>query len=362
VKRAPYLRLVEAIDQNTRVPELWDTETPAWVRTLQEVRSTAAPDEKTAAPWTRYEKFLEDAEGDTRKLASNGTVAYDFAKKTSAGEDNAFKKGVTFVNEELVKIEPGAASQAAKTVLRELLTLPFLDGFSYVLEAAGRDIDNTYRANIASRFNHALSPEEHQQLYDPANGELARFKRETLQPFVVNGRAKPLLVDRGVPLTPRFLDFVEGRRGGAGGGGGGGGPLETGPKTVRLAGVPSDVVGGDRMFVTSQSLTLVCGTRPEQRLDYVSGVGEKFFTWSPDCNLVQLVVRVRGADGRELEIPREWSGAMAFPDFLREGGAGVWTVSGAGVSVKVRYKRYGGEEIMRIKDVLAQGVPSSATN
>jgi hypothetical protein len=101
---------------------------------------------------------------------------------------------------------------------------------------------------------------------------------------------------------------------------------------------------------------------PEQRLDYVAGIGERTFAWTQECGSVQLVVRIRSADGRELEARRDWSGQMAFPDFLNEGRGGVWSVSGGGVSVKVRYKRYGGESIMGIRDVLARGVPASLVN
>ena len=146
--------------------------------------------------------------------------------------------------------------------------------------------------------------------------------------------------------------------------------MPVGPQTVRLIGAPSEVRGADNVFVTGQELTLICATRPEQRFEYTDGAGEKVFTWTPDCVLVQLLVRVRGSDGRETEIPREWNGPYAFSSFLREGhaigdGAQQWTVrdqTGSGVSVFVRYRLRGGEGILQAQDAASQAPPSSAVN
>ena len=146
--------------------------------------------------------------------------------------------------------------------------------------------------------------------------------------------------------------------------------MPVGPQTVRLIGAPSEVRGAEGVYVTGQELTLVCATRPEQRFEYTDGVGEKVFTWTPDCVLVQLMVRVRGSDGRETEMPREWSGPYAFSTFLREGnpvgdGSQQWTVrdqTGSGISVGVRYRQRGGEGILRAQQAATQSLPSSAVN
>jgi hypothetical protein len=146
--------------------------------------------------------------------------------------------------------------------------------------------------------------------------------------------------------------------------------MPSGPQTVRLVGAPSEVRGGGNVFVTGQELTLVCATRPEQRFEYTDGVGEKIFTWTPDCVLVQLLVRVRSSDGHEIEIPREWNGPYAFSSFLREGvalgdGTQQWTVrdqTGSGISVGVRYRRRGGEGILRAQQAASQSLPSGAVN
>jgi hypothetical protein len=243
--------------------------------------------------------------------------------------------------------------------------MPILNGFSAVLESAAREIDSRWRDQIVAPFPPPLSPEAHDRLRGPG-GALERFRRETLAPFVAGSEPRPLLEDRALPRMDAVIGFVFGGGHGAGGGGG----MPTGPQTVRLTGAPSEVRGAKNIFVTGQELTLTCATRPEQRFEYTDGVGEKVFTWTPDCVLVQLLVRVRGSDGRETEIPKEWNGPYAFSSFLREGhpigdGAQQWTVrdeTGSGVSVFVRYRLRGGEGILQAQDAASQAPPSSAVN
>jgi type VI secretion system protein ImpL len=369
VKRSPYAALVARIEENLAVAELWRGGEPSWVRQVREVRRREPAKEGEQAPWARYEASLEAVDAQVERVRGRSQLAFDAARAVADGQENAFQKAVDQIREELVPFEPTETDRTAKLALRSVLVMPILNGFSAVLESAAREVDQRWRDQIVAPFPPPLPPDAHDRLYGPG-GALARFRRETLEPFVAGSEPRPLLEDRALPLRSDFIGFVAGGgRGGAGGGGGGGG-MPSGPQTVRLIGAPSELRGGGNVFVTGQELTLHCGTRPEQRFEYTDGVGEKVFTWTPDCVLVQLLVRVRGSDGREVEIPREWNGPYAFSSFLREGvaigdGTQQWTVrdqTGSGISVGVRYRRRGGEGILRAQQAASQAPPSAAVN
>jgi ImcF (intracellular multiplication and macrophage-killing)-related protein len=368
VTHSPYLNLLAKIDDNTNVDGLWLKRVPGWVRKLHAVRSEVAPSDKEKAPWTRYEASLESVNSVVERVHGRSHLAFAVAKDVSDGQDTEFKKAIELVRKELVPVEAEDEDRTQTGALQSILLMPILNGFTAVLESAAQEVDQMWKDQIVAPFPPPLTPDAHERLYGPG-GALERFRREVLAPFASGSQARPLLEDREMPLSPRLLTFVA-TGGRSAGGGGGGGAMPSGPQTVRLVGAPSEVSGSSGVFVTGQELTLVCASRPEQRFEYSDGVGEKVFTWTPDCDLVQLVVHVRSADGHEEELPREWNGPFAFSAFLRDGqpagdGSYQWTVSdrtGSNVRVVVRYRRRGGEDIIRFEKAASQAPPSSAVN
>jgi len=368
VTHSPYLSLLAKIDDNTNVDGLWLKRVPGWVQKLHGVRSQVPPSEKEKAPWVRYEASLESVNSVVERVRGRSHLAFAVAREVSDGQDTEFKKAIELVRKELVPVEAEDEDRTQTGALQSILLMPTLNGFTAVLESAAQEVDQMWKDQVVAPFPPPLTPDAHERLYGPG-GALERFRREVLAPFVSGSQARPLLEDREMPLSPRLLSFVA-TGGRSAGGGGGGGAMPSGPQTVRLVGAPSEVHGTSGVFVTGQELTLVCASRPEQRFEYSDGVGEKVFTWTPDCDLVQLVVHVRSADGHEEELPREWNGPFAFSAFLRDGqpasdGSYQWTLSdrtGSSLRVVVRYRRRGGEDIIRFEKAAAQAPPSSAVN
>ena len=285
------MKLVALIDENVAMAELWRRGEPSWIKRLRAVRRQEPAKEGEEAPWKRYEVVLESVDAQVERVRGRSQLAFDTAREVADGQDNAFKKAVDYVVKSLMPIEAAEEDRTAKFALRSILLMPILNGFSAVLESAAREVDQRWRDQIVAPFPPPLSPEAHDRLHGPG-GALERFRRETLAPFVAGSEPRPLLEDRALPLMGGFIQFASG--GGRGAGGAGGGGMPVGPQTVRVTGAPSEVRGAENVFVTGQELTLICATRPEQRFEYSDGVGEKVFTWTPDCVLVQLLVRVRG--------------------------------------------------------------------
>ena len=359
---SPYLTLLTRAAINTNPDGLWRDDAPGWVRALHTVRQSRSDDpEKSPAAWKRYLDALDDVAGEVERARGRGHVALKIARDVGDGVETPFTRAVE-LSRELVPIRPADPDQTAKLALRSLLLMPVLNGFSAVLEPAVREIDLAWKDQIVAPFPTPLSPEAHERLYG-SGGALARFRTEALAGFWSGSSPRPLLEDRALPLSDHFIAFAA--RGGGGGGGGGAPP--SGPQTVRLVGAPSEVRGSESAFVTGRRLTLACATREEQVFEYAEGVGEKGFVWTPDCDYVQLTVTVRYASGREQQLTRDWNGSFAFAVFLREGkriadGAQEWELKdplGGGLRAAVRYKRRGGDEILRFEQAVSQSLPGS---
>ncbi len=371
VRGSPYIRLLETAIENTQIEGLWRGEAPAWVRALHEVRREDSQDEKEVAPWKRYLAALDAVSEEVERAEGVPNLAFDTAKKVGERVDTPYKKAIEDIKA-LIPIPPDDPDRTAKQALQTLLEMPVLNGFSAVLQTAAKEIDLRWANQIVSRFPPPLSPEQYDRLCGPG-GALDSFRQNELGPFWMGSGPRPLLEDRALPVSERFADYVaRGCSGGGGGagGGGGGGALPTGVLRVRLEGSPSEVSGADGVFVLSRVLALSCATRDVQSFEYNEGAGQQVFSWTPDCDLVQLSVRVRSSDGREEELVREWSGQFAMANFLSEGqgvgnGTYQWTVRdslGSDLRVQARYKRRGGEDIIRFKEVASRALPRSATS
>jgi len=359
VRKSPYPGFLARVGAELRVEGLWRGEAPVWVRSLHEVLRSEGGSEEKPAPWKRYEAALDRVAGRVEQTVGRSHAALALAREVADGQDTPFQQTVVLVHDDLVPIPPEDPDPTEKTALRNLLLMPVLDGFSAVLVTAAREIDQVWQSCCVAPFPPPLGPES----FEARRIAIQQFKSQTLAPFWSGSGPRPLLVDRALPLTDRFVvalgGVAPGGQGGAGGGGGGGGgPPPSGPQTVRLSGVPSVVTGGGDVFVTSQELMLTCASQPVQRFEYSDGSGSQSFTWRPDCDLVQLVVRVR-AGGRDVEIPREWSGPFAFADFLEQGGVTLH-VPGAAAQVRVRYQRSGGDGILAYKRAMSRAMPESA--
>jgi hypothetical protein len=366
VRNSPYLKLMGLTSYNTQVSGLWQGEAPGWVYTLYDVLRKTPTGEQTEEdlPRIRYIAALDSVGAEVERARGRGHVALKIARDVGDGQESPFIKAVELVRE-IVPITPDEENRTAKNAIRSLLMMPILNGFSSVLEAASREIDLAWRDQVVAPFPPPLTPESHARLYGPG-GALERFKKETLGGFWAGTGPRPLLEDRAMPLTDHFAAFVS--SGGAGKGGGGG-ALPSGPQTVRMIGAPSSVSGGAGVFVIGRRLILACATRSEQVFEYTDGAGEKAMVWSPDCDFVQLVATTRSADGDERELSREWSGSFAFAQFLRSGkaqgdGSYAWRLRdphGSGLAVDLRYKRRGGDAILRFEKAASRTLPSSAT-
>lgn len=374
VKRSPYLDLVARVDEHTRVAGLWKTGPPEWVRTLQEIRRADVPvpaptdgkpvESVLPSGWKKYLGALEEVGADVERARTTTQAAFEIADSAAGGKDTSFRKAITLIEIELVKLEGGdESSRTAKLALRETLAMPVLDGFSSVLQNAVIEVEQMWRDRVVARCTPPLVGTAVQTCQDAK----LRFKDEVLSRFVLGNRPRTLLVDRAMPISERTIAAVFGGgatgAGGGGGGGGGGGDAPTGPQTVRFEGVPSQVLGDSDVFVTRTELTLLCANPPEQKFEYFDGTGSRAFTWSPECNNVLLQAWVRGADGRERELRREFSGAFAFAEFLRAGrptgGASEWVITDSSVRIAARYRVRGAEGVIRHQQQANQSVPGS---
>jgi hypothetical protein len=76
---------------------------------------------------------------------------------------------------------------------------------------------------------------------------------------------------------------------------------------------------------------------------------------------------VRDSNGNEQDLERSWNGPFAFAQFLRAGaargdGTQAWTVQHPyeqGVQAVVRYRRSGGEGILRFEEAASRTLPPS---
>lgn len=358
VKSSPYLELVERIDRNTFAELERSGSAPEWMGALHRVRSEEAGEEEEAAPpWTSYLGALDQVEAQVATTEGSGERALDLATKLSEPEATEFGPALALVRE-LVST-PDAADRRdvpepeTLAKLREVLSIPVLNGASAVLDTAMTEVDRRWRDQIAVPFGGELDTQEIIAFYGPG-GNLSRFLSDTLAPFYADGRARDVLADRQLPLGPESLAWLSSAE--AVGDrlfpGSGGAPRIS----VRLEGVPSQVIGSSGHFVTRRVLRVACEDGV-QSFDYREGTGAFAFTWSPDCQHVELRTWARRPGEAEVELlpSREWGGPFAFPRFLQKaqrlpGNRFQWRLEypGQGVELVAEYRLRAGDAILEI--------------
>jgi hypothetical protein len=313
VRSSPYVKLVDQIESQTRVELPRSGPEPSWLASLRNARSEqAAPDAKAGPPWPRYVAALDAVAADVETAESQPATALEIAQRVARRETSSFRSALDLVRE---MVPPGTDPQAAER-LRQILSMPVLNGFSAVLESATGEIDRLWAERIGDRFGGELTEAQLRTLYAPRDGEIARFKSEVLDPFYADGRSKPVLEDRALVLGPAFEEWLRNAKGlGEALFGGGSQGMRI---TVRLEGVPSQVQGGSGMLVARRDLRLTCPDGVET-FTYREGSGSHTFQWTPECQEVSLRVWAREGNGeRELQPRREERGPLAFPTFLRD--------------------------------------------
>jgi type VI protein secretion system component VasK len=391
VKQSAYVRLVEQIADNVRADLPRDVPPPSYITTVTETRRektreelaaeaaeaaakaaegtgestpepkaqadatpaaaapAAAPEKEDVPPWRAYLQILDQVGADVQGAQIRDEVALDVAKKVAAKEPTSFRQSLDQVR---ALVAQGGDPQLEEK-LREILSMPILNGFSVVLVKAMEAMDRRWVDQIAGKYPSDLSEPELKELYTPNSGALARFKKEVLGPFYLDGRPVGVLGDREMSFGPNFLDWLRAadrvQRAMFPG-------LGDAPKiTVQIDGIPSRVVGGG-VLVTRRDLTVICGQQSESFV-YREGTGSYTFAWTPECQEVALRVWVRGGGGqdRELRPTRTWRGPLAFPRFFQEaqsqgGGRFQWTLRypDEGAEIVIVYGMRTGESLLSI--------------
>ncbi len=313
VRTSPYVKLVDQIESQTRVDLPRTGPEPSWLAALRSARSEqAAPDAKAGPPWPRYVAALDAVQADVETAEAQPEAALELAQRVARRETSSFKSALDLVRE---MVPLGADPQAAEQ-LRQILSMPVLNGFSAVLESASTEIDRRWTERIGDRFSGDLTETQIRSLYAPRDGELERFHKEVLDLFYADGRAKPILEDRALTLGPGFLEWLRSAQGLQDALFGGGNQATR--TAVRLEGVPSQVNGGTNVLVSRRDLRVTCPDGVET-FTYREGSGSHTFQWTPDCQEVSLRVWVReGAGERELQPRLEERGPLALPAFLQQ--------------------------------------------
>jgi len=350
VRSSPYIALVQQIEDNASIDIPRDGASPPWLALLSEARRETPRDgEQGPPPWSRYLVALDQVAADVSAAQARSDDAFDFALRAARGEPTSFGNALAVVRE----LVPDKGDPQAAAKLRELLSMPILNGFTLVLDRALVKVDASWQSRVASVYGGALDQTQLQQLYAPREGALAKFESEVLGPFLSDGQPKRLLADRALPFGPHFVGWL----------GGAGGlqralypALGGAPKiSVRLEGIPSKV-SGPPVFVSRRDLNLACPNGLDSFV-YREGTGGHTFQWTPDCNELSLRVWVRQPDGGERELlPRhEWSGPLALPQFLQAGrpsGAGnlQWALGypQEGIEVAAVYQMRSGKEALAL--------------
>lgn len=358
-KDSPYLALLERIDKETRTELPREGPLPAWVQALREVRSTTPKSKDEQAPWQRYQVALDQVDADVAAATDQPSQALELAPRLKHGEGTSVSKALSLVRE----IVPSNSDVEATRKLREVLSMPFLDGAADVLSAALGELDRRYVDEIARPFSGSLDAQNLAALYQPGTGALSKFESESgLSDFYADGRALPVIGEQGLALGPDFLAWMkhaeEMQRAlypAAG---------QLPAIAVRLEGIPSRTVSGSNLFVTRRDLRLSCSTA-DQTFVYREGSGSYTFNWTPNCQDVSLRIWVRqsGAE-RELQPRKEWSGPLAFPQLLQ--GAKqlsdnrlLWRLDYDGVELLVEYRLRAGRAIL---EIVHRPPPSSMRN
>jgi type VI protein secretion system component VasK len=363
VTRSPYLELLARIDDETQASLPRTQPTPDWIGLLREVRrSQPASEEEKLAPWQRYQAALAQAETEIAPALENGEQALSLSQKMRDPQGTAVGTGLALVRE----LVPTGRDPHASAKLRELLALPILEGAAAVFERALSELDQRWKSSVAQPSAGALDAQGLAALYQPSGGALARFFDEGAGQFFADGRATPILGERGLAFGPSFRAWTEHarqmQRALYPGGGGVGAPRIA----VRLAGRPTVKVGGSDLFVTHRDLQLACQDGV-QTLVYREGASVPFtFNWTPECQNVSLRVFARGGSSpeRELTPRREWKGPLAFPQWLQEAqrtadGGLQWRLTYGEVELLVEYRLQAGDAIFEIAH---RSPPSSLRN
>jgi hypothetical protein len=349
VTDSPYLDLIERIDRNTRAELPRKGQVPAWMSTLQKVRREEPREgEDTTPPWPRYLAVLDQVAADVAATQSQSGRALDTTLRMGDPEATSFGEALALIRE----LVPTAGDPQATAKLREILAMPVLNGASAVMNASMLELEQRWQQRIALPYAGRLNTQQLEALYAREAGDLSRFVDESLGPFYADGRSRPVLADRGLPLGEAFLAWMDSAEAvqNALFPGGGSRPQIS----MRVQGVPSRVVGGSQLFVTRRDLRVACADGVETFV-YREGTGSHGFVWSPDCQEVSLRIwaRTPGGSERELLPRREWSGPLALPDFLREaqplgGGRLQWRLQYEGVELLLEYRLRSGAAILAI--------------
>jgi hypothetical protein len=318
VQASPYLAFLDQLGENAGAalpgPGGGGEEVPAWVGTLREIRrETPLEGETTPAPWRRYKDALDQVAADVAAAQERGDLALRMAMGMAGGEPTSFGDALALLRE----IVPRRDDAQAGAKLREVLEMPVLDAASAVLLLARGELERQWRDRVATPFAGSLDSQGMQALYGP-EGELARFEQEALGRFAADGKTKPVIGNRTLPLGATFLGWVQAaeRVGSALYPTG----IGTAPQiSVRLEGIPSRLVSGGPVRVSRREIRVACA-RGEQKFRYSEGVGSTTFLWSPDCTEVTLrlwAIEPGGGERELLPAPPAWSGPMALPQFLQ---------------------------------------------
>jgi hypothetical protein len=356
VRQSPYLELIEQIHVNSRAELPREGSAPAWIAALREVRREE-PEEVTGdeppppPPWHRYHAALDQVAADVAGAQEQGEMALDLALRMADKSQTSFGESLLLVRE----LVPTEGDPVAAAKLREILSMPILNGASAVLGLALDELDRRWRDRIAVPFEGSLNTQRMESLYGAGSGQLSSFHEEALGRFYADGRAVAVIGKRSLPFGPEFLRWMkaaEGVQRALYPGGLGGAPRIS----ARLEGIPSRVASGTPVRVARREIRMSCD-EGVQTFRYREGIGSHSFLWSPDCTELSLRIWALNEQGREVELlpKRGWSGPLALPDFLhgaqrRSGKRFQWTLryQEPETEVVVQYRLRGGDGILAV--------------
>ncbi|MCA9512518.1 MAG: hypothetical protein KC560_17560, partial [Myxococcales bacterium] len=310
VKGSGYVRLVDAIHENTAVALPRDGAPPAWIDVVAAVhRTEPAGEEEAQAPWPGYLALLEQVGAEVASASENPALALDLARAMAQPGETSFRKALLAVRD----LVPATGDAASAAKLRSILSMPVLDGASHVLASSLRGLEPAWRARIADRFDRGqLDTQGMLELYG-RGGALAKFLDDDLGLFWGDQGAIPVIADRAVPFGADAAAWLD-RAGTIVR------MLETGARVpVVMEGIPATTTRGS-IKVARRELRLTCSD-PQPAFVYTEGGRRPHrFLWSPDCNALELRVVGLDANNDEVELrPRlRYAGPFAFPDFLNE--------------------------------------------
>jgi hypothetical protein len=347
VKESPYLALLDRVHVNATADLRRPQGPPPWLEDLEAVRRSEPKEgEEKGAPWTRYQQMLAKADEEVKAVQVVPADALDLAERVIGGKaPSALSEGLALVRE----IVPVRRDVHAAAKLREILAMPFANGYSAVVEAAMAELDTRWY-DFASAYPAGETDAGLLKLCGPSG--LEKFQQTNLAPFRELGELDPLLGNRSLPLGSQFRDWLESAEALCGG------ITEIDAVPVNLAGIPSRVAGAQGLYVSRRELRVECGS-DEHVYVYKEGGGSYGFTWSPACQEVSLRVWVLGTGPGERQLSAlEHRGKLAFPRFLRSGRSTDdpgrerfrWEFKDAqtGARIVVEYRLSAGGELARL--------------